>query len=285
MKSTFESLFITNTDENKTINGIQANKVIRLITNNYLRMKDLLKISFIFLLLHIVVLSFAQRKEDVVYLSNGSVIRGVILKDSTGNSVRIMNHAGDIWAFAMSEIDSVTREKPFEYKAMIFNKRGFEINLSTEFLIRSNENAIGKAVIPGIEMLIGYRHNRYLTLGIETGMQFYQWMEIPFSASVHGRITGRSFSPFILAKAGFTLPAEKREDDWEYKYKSLGGFHSAMGLGIEKIINENAALLFTFSYYYQELNYHLTPLNTWSRERDRKETYSRFRLAVGYVFK
>jgi hypothetical protein len=248
-------------------------------------MKNLLNISLTFLLMNIAVLSLAQHREDVIYLSNGSVIRGIILKDSTGHSVRILNHAGDIWAFALSEIDSVTREKPFEHKAMIFNRRGFEINLNTEFLIRSNEKAIGKAVIPGVDILIGYRHNKYLTLGIETGMQFYQWMEIPFSASVHGRITGRSFSPFIMAKAGYTLPAEKRENDWQYKYKSLGGFNGAMGIGIEKIINENAALIFTFSYYYQELNYHLTPLNTWALERDRKESYSRFRIAVGYVFK
>ncbi len=249
-------------------------------------MKTDLKIYLVFLLINnIVFLSMAQRREDVVYLSDGSVIRGLILKDTTGHSVRILNHAGDIWVFSLSEVDSVSREKPFEYKAMIFNKQGFEFKLNAEFLIRSNENAIGKAVIPGVNLMVGYRHNRYLTLGIETGMQFYQWMEIPFSATIHGRITGRSFSPFLLAKAGYTLPAEKREDDWQYKYKSLGGFHSAIGIGFEKIINENAALMFTFSYYYQELNYHLTPLNTWLRERDRKESYSRFRLAVGYVFK
>ncbi len=248
-------------------------------------MKNRFTIYLILLFLNVTFLSMAQRREDVVYLSDGSVIRGVLLKDTTGQSVRILNHAGDIWVFRLSEIDSVTRERPFEYKAMIFNQRGFEVNLNAEFLVRSNEGAIGRAVIPGVVLLFGYRHNRYLTFGFGTGMQFYQWMEIPFSATIHGRIYGRAISPFILAKAGFTLPAEKREDDWQYKYKSFGGFHSAIGIGVEKIINDNAALMFTFSYYYQELNYHLTPLNTWLRERDRKETYSRFRLAVGYVFK
>ena len=229
--------------------------------------------------------ALAQRKEDVIYLSNGTVIRGIMLKDSTTNTIRILNHAGDTWVFDRSGVDSVTREKPFEYKAIMFSQQGFEFNINAEFLIRSNNNAIGKAVIPGVDLVFGYRFNPYFSAGTEIGMLFYDWMEIPLSVSVRLRSSGRALSPLVLLKGGYTLPAEKRADDWNYEYKSLGGYHGTIGVGIERILNENASFLLSFSYHYQELKYHLTPLNQWTQERDRKEAYSRFRLTLGYVFK
>jgi hypothetical protein len=229
--------------------------------------------------------ALAQRKEDVIYLSNGTIIRGIILKDSTARTIRILNHAGDTWVFDRKDIDSVKRERPFEYKAIMFNQKGAEFNINTEFLMRSGNNAVGKSVIPGINLVAGYRFNPYFSVGPEIGMEFYDWMEILFSASLRVRSSGRALSPLAILRAGYTLPAEQRADDWDYKYKSTGGFHATIGVGIERIIKENASFLVTFSYHYQELNYYLTPLHQWVQERDRTETYSRFRLTLGYVFK
>jgi hypothetical protein len=227
----------------------------------------------------------AQRKEDVVYLSNGSVLRGVLTSDSVSSTVRILNHAGDIWVFKQDEVDSITREKPFEYKAKLFTRAGFEYSINGELLMRSGNNAIGKAAIPGISLGMGYRFNPYISTGMDLGVEFYDLMEIPVSASVRLRSSGRVLSPFTFLRAGYTFPGEKRPDDWDYSYKSSGGMISSVGAGIEKIINENTSLLFTFSYHYQELNYHLTPLHQWVQERDRTEAYSRFRVGVGFVFK
>jgi hypothetical protein len=227
----------------------------------------------------------AQRKEDVVYLSNGTIIRGIILKDSTDRIIRILNHAGDTWVFDLKSIDSVKREKPFEYKVILFNQQGFEFNINAELMMRSGNKAVGKAAIPGINMVFGYRYNPYFTAGAEIGIEFYDWMEIPLSATLRLRATDQVMSPLVFIRAGYTLPAEKRNDDWEYKYVSKGGYHATVGAGIERIINKNASVLFTFSYHYQELNYHLTPLTQWVQERDRTEAFSRLRLTLGYVFK
>lgn len=227
----------------------------------------------------------AQRYEDVVYLKNGSIVRGMILPDSIAGKVRILNHAGDLWVFGQQEVDHVKRERPFEYKAQLFGRSGLEVGLNAAFLMRSGANAIGSAVIPGVNLGIGYRFNPFISAGVETGMEFYEYMVSPLTASVRLRATGRALSPLILLKAGFTLPAEKIPDDWEFSYTGHGGICTSIGLGLERILNENASFLFTFSYHYQELNYHLDPLQPWSRERDRTEAYSRLRVGLGYIFK
>lgn len=239
------------------------------------------------LILHFLLMSnvLAQRLEDVIYLSNGGKIHGTILKDSTFHNIRILNHAGDIWAFDPAEIDSIKREKLFEYKVLQFNQQGFDFGVNAELLMRSGINALGKATVPGLMMGVGYRYNPHWSAGAEIGIEFYDWMEIPLSACLRLRASGRVLSPLLFVRTGFTLPAEKRRDDWDYQYESYGGIHSSVGAGIEKIINKSTSFLFTFSYHYQELNYHLTPLHQWVQERDRKESYSRLRLGVGYVFK
>jgi len=227
----------------------------------------------------------AQRIEDVVYLSNGSRLHGTIIADSTSGKIKILNHAGDVWVFESSEVDSIKKERPFEYKAIQFNKPGLEFGVNGELLIRSGNTAIGSAVIPGINVLFGYRYNSYLAATGEVGMEFYDWMEIPLSAGIKIRSNIRSLSPLLILRAGYTIPGEKRPDDWEYSYKSYGGLHSTIGAGVERILNDNASFLFTFSYHFQKLNYHLTPIQQWVQERDRTETYSRVRLTIGYVFK
>ena len=246
-----------------------------------------IRIILLSLLIQSILLSSAQaqRMEDVIYLSTGTIIHGTLLMDSSAGSIRILNHAGDIWVFDRTEVDSVKREKAFDYKAMLFNKPGPEFNINVELLMRSGSNAVGNAVIPGMNILFGYRFNPNVTAGADIGIAFFDRMEVPVSANLRLRSNNRILSPIIFIRAGYTLPAEKRADDWDYRYESFGGFHSSIGAGIERIISENTSFLFTFSYHYQELNYHLTPLHQWVQERDRTEAFSRLRLTVGYIFK
>ncbi len=157
--------------------------------------------------------------------------------------------------------------------------------MDAEFLLRSGSNAIGRAVIPGIGLGYGFRINEHLCTSVETGMQFYEHMEIPVSLSARARVTEKAVAPLLFVRTGYTIPGEKREDDPDYSYRSREVWNFTAGAGIERIINGNTALLFTVSWHYQELNYHLSPLHQWVLERDRKEAYSRFRITLGYIFK
>ena len=226
-----------------------------------------------------------QKTEDVIYLKDGSIMRGIILEDTITGKVRILNHAGDTWSFGKDTIDSVRQEKPFQYKAFIFNREGSEFNFDGSLLIRSGNSAVNKAVVPCLHLGYGYRFGPYTEAGLITGFEFYEQAMLPLSLQGRFRLTSRAVSPFMLVGSGYTFQAEKKDEDWDYSYKGKGGVHFTAGVGIERILNENASFLISFAYQYQELNYHLTPKHQWVQERNRTETYNRIRISLGYVFK
>ena len=245
-----------------------------------------MKLTFLVLLIFFPFIVSAQNLEDVLYHSNGSVIRGKLLSQGPGGSIRILNHSGDIWSFSPEEVDSVKSEKVFNYEAFIFNQDGMEFSLSADLFMRSQGSTIGKPIVPGINLGTYYRKNSFFSGGIEAGINIYEWMVLPVTASLRIRTSERTASPFLRANVGYSFPLEERSDDADYSFDSKGGLNASAGMGFEKIINKDIAFIISIAYHYQALNYHLEPVNPiWVIERDRKESYSRLRVSVMYVIK
>ncbi len=63
-------------------------------------MKKLLLVVFVFASS----ILFAQQKRDVVYLKNGSIIKGEIIEQIPNESMKIKTFDGSIFVYAMNEI-------------------------------------------------------------------------------------------------------------------------------------------------------------------------------------
>ena len=55
---------------------------------------------------------FAQQMEDVVYLKNGGVVRGTIIEQIPGESLKIQTRDESVFVFTMDEIDKLAKEMP-----------------------------------------------------------------------------------------------------------------------------------------------------------------------------
>ena len=56
---------------------------------------------------------FAQQSmEDVVYLKNGGFVRGTIVEQIPGESLKIQTRDGNVFVFAMDEITRLSKEMP-----------------------------------------------------------------------------------------------------------------------------------------------------------------------------
>ncbi len=76
-------------------------------------------IIVIFLVGQVPVFGQSKNMEDVVYLKNGSIIRGTITEQITGESLKIETKDGSIFVFADDEIDHIAKE---EIKGAILEK-------------------------------------------------------------------------------------------------------------------------------------------------------------------
>ena len=52
----------------------------------------------------------SQQIEDVVYLKNGSIIRGIIIEQVPGESIKIQTREGNLFVYQMEQIDRIMKE-------------------------------------------------------------------------------------------------------------------------------------------------------------------------------
>ena len=56
----------------------------------------------------------AQQYQDVVYLKNGSVVRGIILEQIPGKTIKIATDNGSHFIFTLAEVEKMTKELPIQ---------------------------------------------------------------------------------------------------------------------------------------------------------------------------
>lgn len=75
-------------------------------------MNNVLKMFLLFLCLHLCSeVIFAQQMEDVLYLKNGSIIRGIIIEQTPNVSIKIKTKDGSIFAYRYDEIEKFAKEE------------------------------------------------------------------------------------------------------------------------------------------------------------------------------
>lgn len=89
--------------------------------------KILYAIAFLFL---VVSYSYSQgRTQDVVYLKNGSVIRGLIIEQVPNKSIKVQARDESIFVYQMDEIEKLGKEEDtsYSFKKILGPKRTYDI--------------------------------------------------------------------------------------------------------------------------------------------------------------
>jgi hypothetical protein len=76
-----------------------------------MKVRGVFPVGIILILLLAVSSSFAQQYEDVVYLKDGGVRRGLILEQIPGESVKLKTNYGEIFVISMSDISKIAKEE------------------------------------------------------------------------------------------------------------------------------------------------------------------------------
>ena len=96
------------------------------------------------------ILSYCQNNlEEVVYLKNGSIIRGTIIEQVPNQTLKIQTKDGSVFVYSFSEIEKITKEK-------IFISPYYNINRHlAEDMQRFKKSGIGLTVTAGVLIIAG----------------------------------------------------------------------------------------------------------------------------------
>ncbi|MCG8327788.1 MAG: hypothetical protein MI974_08900 [Chitinophagales bacterium] len=199
------------------------------------------------------IMAFGQDKMDVVYLKDGRVVKGSIIKPLDADGVQIMTTESDVYTFSAEEVSRVGREK-FQHdnlknKVIVHDGSGFT-NITTLGLgfgvgsVGDERSSDNDETYFALHTVNGYHLNRSLSLGVGVGIEWFGDYElVPLYADIRFHPSLTEWAPFFYGNLGFGLGLLENNVD--------GGLMAGVGGGIQKSINSNLALVGSIGYRFQ----------------------------------
>ena len=193
----------------------------------------------------------AQKKgwQDVVYLKNGSIIRGELTEDPGNGTVKIETIGRNLFVFTAAEIEKVSRDlvRPaFKYPFTT----GY-LNMTEAGLSVGNSSAwnSGRHVDISLQTFNGYQFASYFALGLTAGMDAYTGITLlPLGIGLRGDLAKTKNRPYYSFDAGYAL-------DWlnnpRLSGNRQGGFFWSPGAGMKLSGKTNRAFLISLAYRRQ----------------------------------
>lgn len=234
-----------------------------------------------------------QPLEDVVYLKNGSIIRGQIMEQIPGEPIRIELLGGTELVYSTEEIERITKEPskspthiPKQKEETYIKHKGFksinEIGImsgSTEF---EGQNEVNFALT--MQTINGYQFFPQLRVGLGMGIDIYKHYDqvfTPLFFSTGGEILKKRVSPTWFANVGYAPEWSAVEDS---DLNAKGGLMMQYGAGIKINTTSKVGVVIHVSYKLQKSQ--LKRTYPWTEDYfqtvDRK--YQRIAVTAGISF-
>ena len=167
------------------------------------------------ILLSFAILSGAQGYQDVVYLKNGSVIRGLIMEQVPNQSLKIVTPDGSTFFCTFDDVEKITKELPetkektakrYEYGWISAPRyRGF---VGEGAVIYPNENVDLSSVQIYTSHGCQITPSLYIGGGFAVNYPIEDYVNIPFFAHIRSefhKALDKRASPYVDARIGYSL--------------------------------------------------------------------------------
>ena len=242
-----------------------------------------------------IVFCMAQEMQEVVYLKNGSIIRGTVIEQVPGKSLKIQTNDGSIFAYEMSEVEKITKEQGTSYRqrgGQRVEQGGRQGRNGSSILDGNGVQRgyrgffdIGYTVGTGdwddtnrVEFATshGYQFNPYFYAGLGVGVNYYHqaeiW-EIPIFADLRVDILNNWITPYVDFRIGYSV------------YDATGFYMSPM-VGCRFDFGGPVALNFGIGYTMQkmEVDYGYYYRGYYYYADSSKENMGGFSIKLGIEF-
>lgn len=227
-----------------------------------------------------VAFGFSQNYQDVVYLKNGSVIRGVVVEQVPGVSLKVQASDGNMFVYEMSEVEKMTKEaSPRQYGRQGNNYGGLQ-NLSRGYRPNGYRGFMEFGGGPGVgdygdgfvsfSTSHGGQISPYFYLGAGLGFDYhigYQAFFLPIFADLRANFLDNNITPYFGAKIGYSV-------------FDVTGFYFNPTFGVDFALDSRLGFNFSLGYNLQS-----APVDHYYYSRYGYSMISKKEIIGGITFK
>jgi hypothetical protein len=217
--------------------------------------------------------------QDVIYLKNGSVIKGMIIEFVPNTSYTIKTADGSLFVCKIEDIVKITKEevagtksdagKSTKTDAYEF-KPGYRGVLEGGFAAKSGKYGLN---VTSFNFVNGYQLSEQMYVGLGTGFRYFNDADftlIPLFADFKYAFLNQKISPIVGLGAGYTFNPDNGFQG--------EGFLFNPSLGVQYRLGKKMRLNLS-------LNYQTTQMNFLQVSNDLKYTYNiiRFSESAGFI--
>ncbi|MFW6157270.1 MAG: hypothetical protein ACOC4S_00370 [Balneolaceae bacterium] len=213
-------------------------------------------------------------EEDVIYLKNGSVLRGEIIAIDQGEAIKIRIVGGSEFVFDREEIDEIAREE--RRKPVYYTQSGYINHTGLDLLPGGDRTSVR------LQMINGYQFTPLIAAGIGIGFTTYNdpLGLIPLYLQGKLKLKEANTAPFLFLRSGYTFSVRADEDvDLE---RHRGGWMLNPGLGLQFDTAGDFGLIFTAGYNIDHSRYEQPRWGGGTVENE--ITWRRVQLGFGLSF-
>lgn len=214
-----------------------------------------------------VAFAFSQNYQEVVYLKNGSIIRGVVVEQVPGVSLKIQTSDGNVFVYQMSEVEKISKEAaPRQYGRQSNHyggqqgfKGGYRPNGYRGFMEFGGGPGVGDYGDGFVSFSTshGGQISPYFYLGAGIGFDYhvgYQTFFLPIFADLRANFLDNNITPYFGAKIGYSV----FDATGVYLNPTLGidvALDSRLGFNFSLGYNLQSAEIISYSYYGYSYSY------------------------------
>jgi hypothetical protein len=228
------------------------------------------------LFVFITTLSFGQSNyQDVVYLKNGSIIRGVIIEQVPNKSIKIETADRSVFVYQMDEIEKFTKE-PFKGSSSnAINNSGLlsknKMILDLGYQIGTGDYGMDRVKL---DIIKSYHINPNFSLGFGAGLRYYIDAEaalIPVFADLRINASNDKSSPYFSLGVGYSF-------DEKNDFEGVGLLLNPT-IGVSFKVSDKSILNVGLGYEMQKMDFY----DYWNGGIS-KETSGAISINIGMAF-
>lgn len=194
----------------------------------------------------------AQNYTEVVYLKNGSVIKGVIIEQVPNVSLKIKTSDGSLIICQMNDVEKITKEERYtrDYRKDINNRKaarntlkGYKGFVDVGYIADLSDYNADKVEVSTSH---GYQFNNYFYVGGGVAVDFYTDADLiaaPIFVDFRANFINKKITPFADIKTGYSVG-------------DVEGVYVATGIGVRFSLKGKKALNLKLEYNYQQYDYY-----------------------------